>query len=247
MTENGLIRPWATMLIALIAACSLVAAAHAPGAGAQEAQRPPLSGKTIVLDPGHGGNDSGARYVDPANKIDIKEKDQVLDVAQRLRALLVADGANVVMTREGDRELSNTQRADIANSVPGANVLISIHMNGSTNPATDYTTTLFGNCRKDKALAYAVFGDPNPKTPLAPYGLVTLPAASGTRNIASRLPYSYASGVLIKSNMPATIAETVFITNSNEAKLLANGTGARQQEIAAKLQQGVRKYLVGSP
>jgi N-acetylmuramoyl-L-alanine amidase len=77
--------------------------------------------------------------------------------------------------------------------------------------------------------------------------LVSLPAASGTGNIASRSPYSYASGVLIKSDMPATIAETVFITNPNEAKLLSNGTGARQQEIAAKLRQGVRKYLVGTP
>ena len=49
---------------------------------------PPLAGKTIVLDPGHGGNDWGARYVDPADRIDIREKDQVLDVARRLRALL---------------------------------------------------------------------------------------------------------------------------------------------------------------
>jgi N-acetylmuramoyl-L-alanine amidase len=77
--------------------------------------------------------------------------------------------------------------------------------------------------------------------------LVTLRAASSTGNIASRSPYSYASGVLIKSNMPATIAETVFITNPNEARLLANGTGVRQQEIAAKLRQGVRKYLLGTP
>jgi N-acetylmuramoyl-L-alanine amidase len=74
-----------------------------------------------------------------------------------------------------------------------------------------------------------------------------LPAASGTRNIASRSPYSYASGVLIKSNMPATIAETVFVTNPNEAGLLPDGTGARQQQITAKLRQGVRKCLVGTP
>ena len=234
------------MLIALVVACSLIAAAHVPDAGALEPNSS-LSGKTIVLDPGHGGNDWGARYVDAAKNIDVKEKDQVLDVALKLRALLENDGATVVMTREGDRQLSNTQRADSANSAPGANVLISVHMNGSTNPATDYTTTLFGNWRKDKALAYAVFGDPDPKPPLVPCGLVTLPAASGAGNIASRSPYSYASGVLIKSNMPATIAETVFVTNSNEATLLSDGTGARQQKIAEKLRQGIRKYLVGTP
>ena len=118
-----------------------------------------------------------------------------MDVAQRLRDhLLVADGADVVMTREDDRELSNTQQANIAKPVPGANVPISTHMNGSTNPATDYTTTPFGNWRKDKVLAYTMFGDP--KAIPEPYGLVTLPAASGTGNTAFRFPCSYASGCL---------------------------------------------------
>jgi N-acetylmuramoyl-L-alanine amidase len=53
--------------------------------------------------------------------------------------------------------------------------------------------------------------------------------------------------VLIKSNMPATIAETLFVTNPDEARLLSDGTGVRQQEIAEKLRQDVRKYLVGTP
>ena len=38
-------------------------------------------------------------------------------------------------------------------------VLVSIHMNGSADATADYTTTLFGKWRKDKELAYAVFGD----------------------------------------------------------------------------------------
>lgn len=231
MTEKGLIRTWATMLIALIAACSLVTAAHAPDAGALESNSS-LSGKTIVLDPGHGGNDWGARYADPAKNIDIKEKDQVLDVALKLRALLENDGASVVMTRDDDRQLSNTQRADIANSVPGANVLISIHMNGSSISATDYTTTLFGKWQKDKAFAQTVFKS-----------LSTLPPASGTGTIATKAPYSYASGVLLKSNMPATIAETVFITSNAEADLLKNGGGKRQAQIAQSLKAGIKSYL----
>jgi N-acetylmuramoyl-L-alanine amidase len=71
--------------------------------------------------------------------------------------------------------------------------------------------------------------------------------------IATRDPYSYASGVLLKSNMPATIAETVFITNNEEAKWLAAGwTGkpvqydpnnGRQQQIAESLKTGVEDYL----
>ena len=136
------------------------------------------------------------------------------------------------MTRTSNSEtLSNNDRYTYANST-GADILVSIHMNGSSNPSTDYTTTLFGKWRKDKALANSVFGS-----------LSTLPAANGTGTIATRTPYSFASGVLLKSNMPATIAETVFITNDREGQLLSNGTGARQQRIAEALRVGIEDYL----
>ena len=82
-------------------------------------------------------------------------------------------------------------------------------MNGSSNAATDYTTTLFGKWQKDKAFAQTVFKS-----------LSLLPAASGTGTIATKAPYSFASGVLLKSGMPATIAETVFITSDKEAEWL---------------------------
>ncbi len=74
-------------------------------------------------------------------------------------------------------------------------------------------------------------------------GLQTLPAASGTGSIATRAPYQYASGVLLKSNMPATIAETVFITSRDEGRLLADGTGSRQQQIAEALKAGIEGYF----
>ena len=105
-------------------------------------------------------------------------------------------------------------------------------MNGSTNPSTDYTTTLFGKWRKDKELANTVFSS-----------LSSLPAANGTGPIATKKPYSFASGVLLKSNMPANIAETVFITNDREGQLLSNGTGARQEQIAQALKVGIEEYL----
>jgi N-acetylmuramoyl-L-alanine amidase len=80
--------------------------------------------------------------------------------------------------------------------------------------------------------------------------LSTLPAASGTGTIATRTPYSFASGVLLKSNMPATIAETVFITNDKEAEWLLNGRRmpdgsvvSRQAQIAKKLEAGIQSYL----
>jgi len=227
MTFIGLFRAWATVLVAMLAAILLTTAAFATGASAQ----PTCSGK-VVLDPGHGGSDSGAVNT----KYRLTEKEQTLDVANKLEALLEEDGCMVYMTRTDDGYLTNTQRANKAHSFktknPGDYVLVSIHMNGSTSPSTDYTTTLFGKWRKDKELANTVFGS-----------LSALPAANGTGTIATRKPYSFASGVLLKSDMPATIAETVFITSDREGQLLSNGTGARQQQIAQALRVGIENYL----
>ena len=237
MTYANLFKVWATVLAAILAATLLSVAAFTTGARAQE-QR--CSGN-VVLDAGHGGSDSGAVNA----MYGLREEDQTLDVANKLKELLEDDGCTVYMTRTDDRNLTNTQRANKANSFktnnPGEYVLVSIHMNGSPDATVDYTTTLFGKWRKDKELAYAVFGDNvNPPT----YGLRTLPAVNGTGTIATRAPYSYASGVLLKSNMPAIIAETVFITNTNEANQLAQPTiYGRQQQIAEALRSGIEHYL----
>jgi N-acetylmuramoyl-L-alanine amidase len=224
MTYSDLFKVWATVLAAILAATVLYVTAFTTGAGAQE---PPCSGK-VVLDAGHGGTDSGAVNA----KYGLTEKEQTLDVANRLRTLLTADGCTVYMTRTSNSQtLSNNDRYTYANS-KGADVLVSVHMNGSTSPSTDHTTTLFGKWRKDKELANAVFGS-----------LSTLPTAGGTGTIATRTPYSFASGVLLKSNMPATMAETVFITSDREGQLLSNGTGTRQQQIAQALRVGIEDYL----
>jgi N-acetylmuramoyl-L-alanine amidase len=224
MAGTNFPKVWAYMLAGVLAAGLLVATVFAPGAAAQD---PGCEGD-IVLDPGHGGNDTGAVN----KKYNLKESEEVLKVAGLLKALLEADGHKVCMTRTTNSEtLSNNNRYTYANTT-GAEILVSIHMNGSSNTATDYTTILFGKWRKDKELAYALLDD-----------LSALPATSGTGTIATRDPYSFASGVLLKSDMPATIAETVFITNDKEGQLLSNGTGARQQQIAEALRKGIEGYL----
>jgi N-acetylmuramoyl-L-alanine amidase len=224
ITEISFLKALASILAAVLVAGLLAAMAFAPGTAAQDFG----CRGDIVLDPGHGGSDTGA-----VNKAyNLKESEEVLKVANILKGLLVEDGYAVCMTRTTNAEtLSNNDRYTYANST-GARILVSIHMNGSTNPATDYTTTLFGKWRKDKELAYEVFE-----------GLSTLPAASGTGTIATRTPYSFASGVLLKSNMPATIAETVFITNDKEAALLSDSTGTRRQQIAGALRTGIKGSL----
>jgi N-acetylmuramoyl-L-alanine amidase len=223
MAQAELFKVWASLLAAVCVAGVLAAAALAGGAEAREAG---CTGQ-VVLDAGHGGSDSGAVNA----RHGLVEEEQTLDVARRLETLLEADGHAVCMTRTGDETLSNNDRYAYANTT-GAEVLVSVHMNGSSDPATDYTTTLFGKWRKDKALAQTVFKS-----------LSTLPAADGAGTMRTRAPYSFASGVLLKSEMPATIAETVFITSDAEGRLLSDGTGARQQQIAGALKIGIEDYL----
>ena len=220
--------------MALLVGAVMASLVLATTTGAARAQEANCAGD-VVLDPGHGGTDSGA-----INKAyGLTEKAEALKVAYELEALLVEDGYSVCMTRTTNEEtLSNNDRYAYANAT-GAKVLVSVHMNGSSNPATDYTTTLFGKWQKDKAFAQTVFKS-----------LSTLPAASGTGTIATKTPYSFASGVLLKSTMPATIAETVFITSDKEAEWLKNGRTlpdgtvvSRQEQIAQKLEAGIQGYL----
>lgn len=223
MVRTGLSKVWASLFLAVFVAGGFAGATLATGAEAQEAG---CTGQ-VVLDAGHGDSDSGAVNA----RYGLEEKEQTLDVAKRLEALLEADGHAVCMTRTGDETLSNSDRYAYANTT-GAEVLVSVHMNGSSDPGMDYTTTLFGKWRKDKELAHTVFD-----------GLSTLPAADGAGTMRTRAPYSFASGVLLKSDMPATIAETVFITSDAEGRLLSDGTGARQQQIAGALGIGIEDYL----
>lgn len=90
--------------------CLLVVIA---AAGAVQAAARPLSGVTIVIDPGHGGNDAG---VDPAGS-GLSEKDVVLDLSLRLRRKLEAAGATVLLTRASDRFVSQQARVQWANLV----------------------------------------------------------------------------------------------------------------------------------
>src|SRR5215208_976308 len=185
MTYSGLFRAWATVLAAILAAILLTTAAFATGAGAGAA---PCSGK-VVLNPGHGGTDSGAVNT----KYGLTEMEQTLIVANKLKALLEGDGYTVCMTRTSNSEtLSNNDRYTYANTT-GAKVLVSIHMNGSTNPSTDYTTTLFGKWRQDKELANTVFGS-----------LSTLPAANGAGTIAETVFITSDREGQLLSNGPGT-------------------------------------------
>ena len=85
--------------------------------------------RTIVIDAGHGGHDPGAQ-----GRGGLKEKNVTLDIARRLRDLLVQDGFRVVMTRYDDRFIPLYGRTAIANR-EGADLFISVHANASRRQA----------------------------------------------------------------------------------------------------------------
>lgn len=181
-----------------------------------------VSGRKIVIDPGHGGSDYGSMecpgyYESNAN----------LDIAYKLKSLLEQNGANVLMTRTDDSYKSNNDRYTEANKF-GGEALVSIHLNGSTNHNKDGTAGLYGKRIKDLAFAKALH-----KRLASELGVPDL----GVTN--------FASGVLLKANMPASIQETVFISNTNECSKLTDRTGNRQQEIAQSLYNGLVDWLTG--
>lgn len=116
-------------LLWLILVCVLLRAV-----GQAQAAPQPLAGVTIVIDPGHGGDDWG---VDPAGS-GLREKDVVLDIARRLRGMLEAEGAIVNVTHETDRFVSLAARVRYANALlfrPDNSAehgrLISLHINSN--------------------------------------------------------------------------------------------------------------------
>ena len=80
---------------------------------------------TVVLDPAHGGSDSGARGPSGATESDI-----VLDFARAIRVALESQGLRVLFTREGNQDPSFDDRAALINSLNGA-VFISLHVSSS--------------------------------------------------------------------------------------------------------------------
>lgn len=88
----------------------------------------------VVLDPGHGGQDSGAMCAG------ILEKDLTLDVAQRVDRLLQAQGTATLMTRNGDNYVSLADRAALANRAQDC-IFVSIHFNeGNKNTSAGVET-----------------------------------------------------------------------------------------------------------
>jgi N-acetylmuramoyl-L-alanine amidase len=195
--------------------------------GATPAQAKPVPGATcptggaqVVLDPGHGGADTGAINA----TYGLQEKTLTLEIASRAAGILQAHGYTVALTRTSDVALGNSERGAIANAC-GAAVFVEIHLNGSSDPAVDYTQTFWGKRRKDLAFSQTMSG------------------ALDALGIPNKGVGQFANGGLLTATMPSTLAETVFVTSDYEGQLLADPSSGRLDQIAAAIAAGVANWL----
>jgi len=214
-------KPLLLALLALLITPIVVLAAQPEGRGPGGGDGPPPEIPIIVVDPGHGGTDTGSTECQG-----LTEAKANLDISLRLEVILEATNTyDVRLTRTDNSTLSNNDRYTFANSVDG-NALVSIHLNGSTDHSVNGTQGFWGKKNKDEAFTNTVHL-----------------ALANNLGISNRGVTNFPSGVLLKSNMPATLQETVFISNTTECQLLKDGTGNRQQQIAEALAQGVRSWF----
>jgi N-acetylmuramoyl-L-alanine amidase len=126
---------------------------QAPDPPKAQAPKPPRP--VVLLDPGHGG-------IDPGMVGYVVEKEVVLDVALRLRRLLLREGIEVRLTREKDTHLSPDKRADLSMRASMAdssqvNLFISIHVNASpTRTARGVEVFYFGRAQDPRVLAQVI-------------------------------------------------------------------------------------------
>jgi N-acetylmuramoyl-L-alanine amidase len=171
--------------------------------------------RTIVLDAGHGGYDRGGV---PGQRI--SEKDKTLDVAQRLKRILQADGYRVIMTRDSDVFVPLGTRVAIANSYRDAS-FISIHFNCASRVGANGIETYY--YRSDSAsLAASIHRN------------VVSSAPSENRGIRRRGFY-----VLRRTSIPSVLVECGFLTNPTEGRLALSGD--YRQRLAEQIARGIRR------
>lgn len=197
-----------------------------------------LASKIICLDPGHGGSEPGA--VNGS----LLEKEINFDVALRLTNLLKADltlAFEVHNTRDQNNDglddnlsLSSRDRYTFCNQKK-ADIMISLHTNSTSNSSVNGTENYYFH-NDDKILAQYL--QEAMVSTLWPSEL----QASMNRGIKKA-----AFGVLLKSKMPATESEPVFMSNTNEAQLLSDPNGTRRQQIAQAYLIGIENYFTYPP
>jgi N-acetylmuramoyl-L-alanine amidase len=221
----GVLALAATVLPATPAFAAGFAAAAPIGAAAPA---PTLAGKTIVVDPGHGGRDPGT--IDNG----IKEKDLTLAMGLALKPLLESRGARVLMTRTSDVALGSSVDPDLQARVDvaqrnKANAFVSIHVNHASDPNYSGATTYFGpNCGFRSGVSESA-GDVGRSYSL---GRRIQSQIVGLAHATDRGTRSEVFWVLGNPGVPAVLVETGFLSNGGEAAKLAD-SGYQGQMVRA--------------
>jgi len=217
----------------------------------------------IVIDPGHGGHDTGT--IGPNGLL---EKDLVLDVSKRLGKLLSARmGAEVVFTRRDDTFIPLETRTSIANQEE-ADLFVSVHANSSHDPDARGVETYYLNFTSSPE-ALEVAARENAASDKSIHELQDLvkkialkEKIEESREFASDVQQSLHNGlavrnpgerdrgvkkapfvVLIGANMPSILAEISFLSNPGDERRLK--TPEYRQKIAESLYRGISRYVNG--
>ena len=184
-----------------------------------------IEGKKIVLDPGHGYMSSTGYFdVGAVGPSGTKESSINLSVALKVKALLEADGARVVMTRSDDTSKDNpdlTKRAQIANS-SGADLFLAIHQNATDAGASIGGTEVHYWFDQSKVFATLI-----QKHLVAALGRTDRGVQKTSLYLVSHI-----------DTMPAVLVECAFISNSEEERLL------REDSFQQKIAQGIVDAIV---
>jgi len=196
--------------------------------------------QTIVIDPGHGGDDVGVRSAKG-----VEEKQLTLDIARRLRGMVESRlGLRVILTRDDDRALGLDERAAVANNGK-ANLLISLHVNGSRVPDTsgaevfhlqlDRQSAEFVRAATSEGASLPTIGGTVRRLDLIPWDLAQARHLDESSVLATVLqeelqrqipmsPHPVRQGpmrVLAAANMPAALVEVAYLTNPQQESRLA--------------------------
>ncbi len=221
----------------------------------------PFQVHKIVLDPGHGGKDPGAR-----GRKGTKEKEIVLDVALRTRDLLAENGIDVILTRDKDQFISLGKRSQIANRNK-ADFFVSIHANSSrSRAASGFEVYYLSNTVDDESRAIAAMENANldieedafsgrtqdldatlwdlinseNRTESAELAKELEQSARTRLGIRNRGVKSARFAVLKGATMPAVLVEVGFLTNLVEEERLCS-SGYRQR-LAETITAGILNY-----
>lgn len=176
-----------------------------------------VEGRLVVIDPGHGGGETGGRSPSGAHECDICWALSNL-VAQRLAAA----GARVRFTRTEPENPDQSERARRANEF-GSDIFVSLHLNSHDEaPAEGASAYYFGTSRGGEALAEAIQDR-----------LVSL----GARDCRT---HARSFDVLRETKMPAVMVEPAFISNPDEAKRLEDPDHVAA--MADAIVQGIKDY-----